>query len=270
MSKDTKELLPEAEMTIMSHLSELRTRLIRSVLAIVAGVIIVWIFFEPIFGFLKRPYCDYKANQASGGGSQPLADNVDECSFLITEITEGFTTQLSLSGWGGVILAMPVILYQLARFVMPGLYPGERRALLSFIPISIALMFTGMSMAYFLMPKAIEVLLGFGDDSFNALLSPKKYVSFFIKMLFAFGVSFQLPVVLVFLQKIGIVKPETLRNNRRYAIVAVIVAGAIITPTGDPFNLAAISIPMYLFYEISIFIGTRIRTKKIEVGPTAE
>ncbi len=258
MSEATKQVSNEAEMSIMSHLGELRTRLIRSVIAIIVCVVLVWFLFDRIFGFLKAPYCDYKTAQG------------DECDFLLTSITEAFSTQLSLSGWGGLVLATPVILYQLARFIMPGLYPGERRALLAFIPVSVFLMFAGMSTAYFLMPKAIEVLLGFGDaESFQPLLSPKGYVGFFVKMLFAFGVSFQLPVVLVFLQKVGLVKPETLRNNRRYAAVLVVAAGAVITPTGDPFTLAVISIPMYLFYEFSILIGTRIKTRSITIGDPA-
>ncbi len=258
MTSTKKDAVPESEMSIMSHLSELRMRLIRSAIAIVVGVIVVWAFFKEIFGVLEEPYCDYK----EGLGQ--------ECDFLLTTITEAFSTVLSLSGWGGLVLATPVILYQLARFIMPGLYPDERKVLAIFIPISVGLMFTGMATGYFLMPKAVEVLLSFGDiESFDAQLSPKAYVAFFVKMLLAFGVSFQLPVVLVFLQKVGLVKPETLRSNRRYAIVMVVAAGAVITPTGDPFTLAVISIPMYLFYELSILVGTRIKTRSIKSGDPA-
>ncbi len=151
------------------------------------------------------------------------------------------------------------MLYQLGRFVLPGLYPHERKALIPFIIISALLLAGGMFVAYLLLPRALGVLSDFGSDTFVSFFSPREYLGFFVKMLFAFGVAAELPLVLIFLQKVGVVKTETLARNRRLAIVAVVVLGAVITPTGDPFTLAVITIPMYLFYEIAILIGKRLK-----------
>ncbi len=240
---------PDGEMTLVGHLTELRKRLIRSVLAIVLGAIIVYIFREPVYGLLQDPYCEFQ--EAAGR----------ECRFLVRAPLEAFGVMLTMAGYGGLILATPVVLYQMGRFVMPGLYPHEKRALLPFIGISIVLLAVGMIVAYLLMPKALTVLLGFGVDTFEPLFGPTEYLGFFVKMLFAFGVAAELPLVLVFLQKIGVVKTETLAANRRIAVVAVVILGAVITPTGDPFMLGVISIPMYLFYEIAILVGKRIRKR---------
>ena len=231
---------PEGEMTLVGHLTELRKRLIRSVLAITVAAIIVYAFF------LQDPYCEFQALEGR------------DCEFVLLSPMESFGVRLTLAGYGGLILALPVVLYQIGRFVMPGLYPHEKRAIIPFVGISILLLALGMSVAYWLMPRALNVLEGFGSETFISFFSPSEYLGFFVKMLFAFGVAAELPLVLIFLQKVGVVKNETLRSNRRIAAVAVVILGAVITPTGDPFTLAVITIPMYLFYEISIIIGKRL------------
>jgi len=240
----------EGDMTLIGHLSELRTRLIRSVLAIVVGALVVYIFFDPIFDFLAGPYCDLKISQG------------EECEFLTTTPLEGFSVVLSLSGYGGLILALPVILYQLGKFVLPGLYPNERKVLMPFFAVSVVLLALGMVGGYLLMPKTLSVLTGFGSDTFVELFSPRAYTGFFVKMLLAFGVAAELPLVLVFLQLVGVVTTDTLRKNRRIAIVAVAVLSALVTPTGDPFTLAVLAIPMYLFFEIALIIGGRMTKRR--------
>lgn len=257
------EETPDGEMTLVGHLAELRTRLIRSVLAVTAAAIVVYAFFNPIFDLLQEPYCEFQAeNAAEGGGifATPSGDDSEStCALLVTAPLEEFNVRLTLAGYGGLILATPIVLYQLGRFVMPGLYPHERKALIPFVLISALLLAGGMVVAYLLLPRALSVLSDFGSDTFVSFFSPREYLGFFVKMLFAFGVAAELPLVLIFLQKVGVVKPQTLARNRRLAIVAVVVLGAVITPTGDPFTLAVITIPMYLFYEIAILIGKRIR-----------
>ena len=153
-------------------------------------------------------------------------------------------------------------MYQLGKFVLPGLYPSERKVLLPFFAISVLLLALGMVAGYLLMPKALDVLTGFGSDKFVELFSPKSYTSFFIKTLLAFGIAAELPLVLVFLQLVGVVKTETLKKNRRIAIVAVVILAAIVTPTGDPFMLSVLAVPMYLFYEISLIIGGRMTKRR--------
>ena len=239
-----------SHMSLLSHLQELRKRLIWSVLSIFLGSLIVWIFFKPIFGFLENPYCDWAAN--NGG----------ECTFLITDVLESFSVVISISGNGGLILAMPVILYQFARFVMPALYPKEKKIVVPFVFLGVLLFVGGAVGGYYLMPSAIEVLFSIGPDNFDENLKAQNYVSFYIKMIVAFGLAAELPLILVFLQKLGVLSTSTLRKNRRMAVVLILVLGAIITPAGDPFTLLAITIPMYIFFEISIIIGGRFAIQK--------
>jgi sec-independent protein translocase protein TatC len=236
-------------MTLVGHLAELRSRLIKSVLAIAAGAILVYIFNEQIFDFLADPYYDLRPEGADD-------------AFLIRSPLEGFSVVLSLSGYGGLILAMPVLLYQLAKFVLPGLYPQERKVLLPFVTASVVLLILGMVSGYLLMPKTLSVLSSFGSDSFVELFSPRDYVGFFVKMLLAFGIAAELPLVLVFLQLVGVVSTQTLRKNRRIAIVAVVLLSAIVTPTGDPFTLVVLAVPMYLFFEAAVIVGGRMTRRR--------
>ena len=243
-----------SEMSLLGHLQELRTRLIRSVLAIVIGAIVVYIFNEQIFGFLQEPYCDQRE-------AQDLP-----CKFLVRSPLESFSVVLSVAGYGGLLLALPVILYQLGRFVLPGLYPSERKVLLPFFGASVVLLGLGMVSGYLLMPKTLSVLDSFGPETFEETFSPSDYIGFFIKMLLAFGIAAELPLVLIFLQIAGVVATDTLRHNRRIAIVAVAILSAIVTPTGDPFTLGVLAVPMYLFYEISLIVGGRM-TKRRQLTP---
>ena len=243
------EMTP-GDMSLVGHLNELRVRLIRSVLAIVLGAVIVFVFFDQIFSFLERPYCELQESQGR------------ECTFLLTGPLEGFSVVLSISGYGGLILAMPFVLYQLAKFVLPGLYPDEKKILLPFVICSMILFAIGIGGGYLLMPKSLEVLGSFGTESFTELFAPLEYVSFFVKMLLAFGIAAELPLVLIFLQLVGAVPTAVLRRNRRIAIVGVVVLAAVVTPTGDPFTLLVLAAPMYLSYEISLLIGGRMTRRR--------
>ncbi len=236
------------EMSLFEHLTELRRRLIWSVASIVVGAIVVWIFQDPVFNFLSVPYCDIRPP--------------DDCNFLATRPLEPFSVKLTMAGYGGVILALPMVLYQMARFVMPGLYPHERKILVPFVLASVVLLLLGMTVAYYTMPQALRILLSFGGDQFEAFFSASEYLSFFMKMVFAFGLAFELPVVITFLQLLGIVQTSWLQKNRRFVVVAVVVLGAVITPTGDPLMLAVISVPMYLFFEIALLIGGRFKAQR--------
>lgn len=246
------------EMTLMGHLQELRSRLMKCAFAITLAAIGVWIFFDPVMDFLSKPYCDLQELK--------LAD----CKFIATSPLQPFNVKLTMAGYGGVIIALPVILYQLGRFVLPGLYPNEKRALAPYLVVATVLLFAGMWLAYAFLPKALDVLVNdLGGDRFEAFFRADEYLSFFTKMLLAFGIAFQLPVVMVFLQLVGIVKTETLKKNRRVAVIVVVVLAAVITPTGDPFTLAVLAVPMYLFYEIAILIGGRKKSPVDDAVPVA-
>lgn len=241
------------DLSIVGHLSELRSRLIKSIVAVVLGAIGVFFFTNPIFDFLSEPYCDIRP--------------VDDCVFLATGPLDQFSVQLSLAGYGGLIIALPVILYQIGRFVLPGLYPHEKKVMIPFFVISVVLLFLGMAVAYLFLPRALEVLSEFaGGDRFESFFNATEYLGFFTKMLLAFGLAFELPLILVFLQLIGVVQTQTLRQNRRIAVVVVVILGAIITPTGDPFTLLVLSAPMYVFYELSMIVGGRMTKNRLDVS----
>lgn len=239
-------------MSLLDHLVELRKRLIRSVIAVVASAIVVWIFRIPLLEFMEAPYCAFQSSNS----------DEETCRFLQSAPMEAFSVSLTVAGYGGILLATPVILYQIGRFVLPGLYPNEKRMLFPFLAISVILLTIGMVSAFALLPKALDVLFGFGPESYEPLFAPREYIGFFVKMLFAFGLAAQFPLVLVFLQMVGVVDPATLAGNRRIAFVGVMILGAVITPTGDPFMLAVLTLPMYLSYEVAILIGKQLRRRR--------
>lgn len=239
--KERKPTGPDGEMSLVDHLGELRIRIMRSMLAVVVAALVIWWKSTPLFDFISEPYCDIRPE--------------DDCNFLVTDPLGEFNTVLSLAGYGGLVVALPVILYQLGRFVMPGLYPKEKRALLPFLFVSVALLIAGIVVGYLFLPRALDVLGSIGSERFEQNFTPNAYLSFFIKMILAFALAFELPLILVFLQMVGVVQTETLRKNRRIAIVAVVILAAVVTPTGDPLTLAVLGVPMYLFFELSVIIG---------------
>jgi sec-independent protein translocase protein TatC len=234
------------QMSLAEHLEELRRRLMISIGAILAGAVLAWILYPEIFDVLVRPLCDVVPP--------------DECRLVITDPVQGLSTRMRVAGYGGVALAMPVILWQLWRFVTPGLYAREKRLAMPFVGSALFLFALGAGLAYWTMPRALDFLISVGGD-LEPFFTPDKYIQLITYMMLAFGIGFEFPILLIFLQMAGIVSNETLRSGRRYALLGIVVTVAIITPSGDPISLAALSVPMYLFYEASILIG-RIVTRR--------
>ena len=249
---------PTGEMPLMEHLGELRDRIIKVAVAVTVGAIAGWFLYPIMFDALLDPYCSIQG-----------VDNAD-CRLLQTEPLETFSVRLKMAGYAGIAMAMPVILWQIWRFITPGLHKHEKRYAVPFVVSALALFILGAGLAYWSLPKAIEFLIDVGgDDNFITQFRPAPYFQLVTYMMLAFGVGFEFPVVLVFLQLVGLIKPETLRNSRRYAIVAIVVIVAVLTPSGDPYTLTILSIPMYLFYEASIVVGavvTRRRRKSALAG----
>jgi len=235
----------EGHMSLTEHLTELRKRVVISSIAVALGAIIAWIFFDPIFEFLLRPHCEINGDNAL----------LEGCGLLATSPLDPFSTKLTVSGYTGIGLAMPIILWQVWKFIAPGLYAHERRYGLSFVIFSFVLFAMGASLAYWTLPRALEFLTNVGGPSFENVYTPKAYIGFVVKMMLGFGVGFEFPIVLIFLQVVGLVKNKTLRAGRRYALVGIVALVAVLTPSGDPLSLMALSVPMYLFYEISIGFG---------------
>ena len=239
---------PAGEMTLVEHLTELRTRLIISVLAVAVGMLIVFIFYDTVFDWLVKPYCDTSAD--------------GECRLLQTDPLEGFGVRIKIAGYGGIALAMPVLLWQLWRFVSPGLYSNEKRYALPFVGSALALFTLGAGLAYWTMPKALDWLADIGGDNLEQFYSPSKYFRLITYMMLAFGVGFEFPILLVFLMLAGIMQVDTLRRGRRYAYVAITVIVAVITPSGDPYSMLALSVPMIFFYEIAVVVGRIIERRR--------
>ena len=252
------------QMTLMEHLAELRNRLIKSAVAVVVGGVGCWIFYSFILDFLLEPYCQ----------TIPVEDRIDSklfgpeggCKLYVTDPLEPFRVRLTVAGYGGLALAMPVLLWQSWRFIAPGLYRHEKRYAVPFVAAGVLLFFTGGALAYWSLPRALDFLVSIGGPDLVSLFSPKLYLGFVIKMMVAFGIAFQFPIVLIGLQATGVVDNRTLRKIRSYAVVGIVILVAVITPSGDPFTLMALSIPMYAFYEIAILWGvlTRRRQRKRE------
>ena len=253
-------------MTLMEHLAELRNRLIKSVLAVAVSAVVCWILYPFILDFLLEPYCR----------TFPVEERIDShlfgpdggCNLFVTGPLEPFSVRITLVAYSGLALAMPVLLWQGWRFIAPGLYRHEKRYAIPFVAAGVLLFFLGVGLAYWSLPRALDFLKQIGGPDLVSLFSPKQYLGFVVKMMVAFGVAFQFPIVLIGLQVMGVVENRTLRRIRSYAVVGIVILVAVITPSGDPFTLMALSIPMYAFYEIAILWGvlTRRRQRKREAA----
>jgi len=239
-------------MTFLDHLEELRTRLIRSLIAIGVGAAVGLYFSPPIFRILMRPVLS-----ALPEGSRKLHP---------TSVMEKFTVYLKVGLYAGIFFATPYVLYELWRFVAPALYNREKRYVMPFVVTGTAFFLGGAVFCYFvILPPALGYLIGVGgvdDASFiEPLLSMREQLSFVLALELAFGVIFDVPLILTVLSMVGLVSAKFLADKRRYAILINTILAAIITPTGDPLNLALMAVPMCLMYEVGI-VGARVFGKK--------
>ena len=236
-------------MTLTEHLAELRTRIIRSALAVVIGAVLIIAFYDQVLTFLAQPYndlCDSKPASFCPPPDQRLN---------AFSPTEGFAARMRVGMYGGIILALPVILWQIWRFVVPALEAKEKKYAIPFVLSSVILFCAGGAMAYFTVGRALEFLISWSGESVNQVFGIEKYISLVGLMIFAFGVGFLLPVLLVFLQLVNVVSPRTLLGAWRYAIVGIFALAAVITPSGDPVTLMMLASPMILLYFLAVLIG---------------
>lgn len=234
-----------ADMTLADHLRELRYRLLICVGAVALLMIPAWFLYPWFIEILNQPYCSALV------GRNPDAN----CDFLVTNILDPFSLRLKVAGYGGLFLAMPILLWQLWRFIAPGLYRRERRYALAFVITSLALFVMGAAVAYLTLSKAVEFLVQIGGPDIDIRSGPNEFVRLSLFMMLAFGLGFEFPIVLVALQMIGIVTPQQLSSWRRQTVLIIVIIAAGITPSGDPFSLAALAVPMYLFYELAVLFG---------------
>jgi sec-independent protein translocase protein TatC len=229
-----------ATMTLVDHLSELRRRIAISIVAVGIGAVIGFLLAEPIIKLLLTPL--------PGG----------EVVFLT--VGGGFFVFLRVALIVGILLALPVILYQLWAFVAPGLLPEERKAALPWIPMTVVFFLIGTAVAWVTLPYAVGFLIGFQiEGSLTALPSAEAYFSFVTIMFLLFGLVMQFPIVLIFLDRLGILDVDQLRSMRRYVLLGVVIFAVVVTPGGDPISPIVLSGTMYLLYEFTIFMMQRRR-----------
>lgn len=257
--------IQDSSAPLIEHLAELRQRLIYSFVAFIIGMIICFTIWNPIFDFLTHPLCSAMALRGHS-----------DCGLILIKLQEGFFVAISISLLGGLVLSFPIIGFQMWRFVAPGLYKTEKNAFLPFIVASPFMFFLGASFAYYVVtPLAFDFFLGFqqtgsvldGEDVDNAAAgiafqgSAQEYLSLTIKFIVAFGMCFQLPVLLTLMGKAGLVSAEGLGNVRKYAVVAILVLAALVTPP-DVITQVILFVVVYGLYEVSIYLVSRVEKKR--------
>ena len=261
----TRDQIDDSSAPLVEHLAELRTRLIRSALAFIVAMIACFTVATPIFDFLSRPICT------------ALAERGQDCSLVMIKLQEGFFVAVKISFVGGFALAFPYIGYQLWRFVAPGLYKTEKNAFLPFLIASPFMFFLGAAFAYYaILPLAFTFFLGFQQG--GGLVSPEdaealqragitfqgsieEYLGLTIKFIMAFGLCFQLPVLLTLMGKAGLVSAAGLGSVRKYAVVGILALAAIATPP-DVVSQVVLFTVVYGLYEISIFLVRGIEKRR--------
>jgi sec-independent protein translocase protein TatC len=225
-------------MSLMEHLDELRRRIIHSALYLAAGFIVAYVFHERLYGFVQMP--------------------LDRLGIKLnyTHPMDALNLYLQVSLIGGAILASPFILYQVWLFIAPGLYQREKRFVIPFMTATMGLFLGGAAFGYFyVLPGALKILiLGFGQK-FNPIITIEEYTGFFLSIILGLGISFEMPILIFFLAMFGIVSPKFLWKNIRYAILAIFLVAAIITPSPDPWTMCIYAIPMLTLYLVGILVA---------------
>jgi sec-independent protein translocase protein TatC len=242
----------DGSMTMVEHLTELRTRLIISVLAVAVASVVGFIFYDEILRFLTGPY--EKALLALDPSKRPEGV-LGEGRLVYSSPVDPFLTVLKVGFFSGLLLALPVVLWQLWRYVTPALTKRERRLGIPFVLSSVLLFAGGTVFALAIIPRGLSFLLGFGGTELLPLLTVDRYLGFLIFLILAFGLSFEFPLLLIFLAGVRVVTSAQMRKGRKYAYFGIAVFAAIATPTQDPYTMLLMTAPLMLFYEGAILVA---------------
>ena len=229
-------------LTLAEHLRELRARLFRASLGVIVATVAVWNFYPSIFAIIRRPFEDIH-------GSHPSA------VLALTGITSGFSLQLRVSLAAGFVLSSPIWLFQLWRFIAPGLHRHERKWAYIYSAIAAPLFLGGIALAYYVMPRMLDVLYEFTPADVSNVTSVDSYLTFFLQLTLFFGLGFMLPIVFVMLNAVGILSGRRLVSAWRWIILGAFVFGAVATPSGDPLGMTIIAIPMILLMLLAVGVA---------------
>ncbi len=244
----------DTSMPIMEHLRELRMRIVRSLLAITIGTIVILAVYDPVKNFLTKPYrelCKQRPDFKCDGSLFSLGP------------LDGFAARMRVCAYGGLILALPVVLWQIWRFIVPALSKKEKRYAVPFIASSVFLFSVGCALAYWTLDKALEFLISWSGTEVTQAYQVTKYISLVVLMMLAFGIGFLSPVLLVFLQLANAVTPRTLIKQWRYAVMGIFIAAAVITPSGDPISMLALAIPLTFLYLVAVLVGWLLTRRRV-------
>ncbi len=231
-------------MTLKEHFGELRRRLIIALVAFVVAGIVSAVFYNGMLTVLQHPYCSINARN---------------CNFYVTAPLDPLTLRVKLAAFGGLVLASPIILWELWRFITPGLRRNERQYAVPFVSASVLFFCAGAATAYWTFPHALHFLIAVGGPKIHELLNPNNYLTLILLMMLLFGLTFEFPVVLVALQLARVVTPGQLLHWWRWAVISITVVAAVFTPSSDPFSMLALAVPLVAFYFISIGVGKLFR-----------
>ena len=252
----TDETADAHKMPLLDHLVELRARLLKSVIALLLAFLVCFFFAEPIYAFLTEPLAAI------------LRERREDPRMIFTALTEVFFTYVKVAFFAGAFISCPIFLTQLWLFVAPGLYKKEQKALAPFLIATPVLFFVGGALVYYVIfPLAASFLVGFevlgGEGDLDIVLEAKvsEYLSLIMKLIFAFGLCFQLPVIMTLLARVGLATSAGMAAKRKYAVVAVFVVAAVLTPP-DPVSQISLAIPIILLYEISIYMAKLVERKR--------
>ncbi len=244
-------------MTLTQHLGELRHRLMICVIALSLGALVCVVAYEPILHFLLRPLCSVYATTShhSNNDGQLLPGLNGSCNLYVTSPLDGLTLRVKIAVFGGLVLASPVILYQLWRFITPGLEARERKWAIPFVAAAVTLFLLGAATAYYTLPHALAFLKSVGGPQLQSIYDPIPYLGLILLMMGLFGLTFQFPVILVALELARVVSSAKLLHAWRWAVIIITVVAAVFTPSSDPFSMLALALPLVFFYFVAIGVG---------------
>jgi sec-independent protein translocase protein TatC len=239
---------PAATMTLVGHLTELRSRVAKALLAIALGTVVGFLWYDHgLLTFLTEPYC------ALPGELRLQGD--EDCRLVVLDVFGGVLLRLKIGMLAGVVLSSPFWLYQLWAFITPGLKRNEKRYTVSFVAASTLLFAGGAFLAWLTLRKGLELLLSLAGNEVAFQLTAPDYLGFVISLLVAFGLSLELPLIAVALNLVGVLSYDVMRRSRRWIFFLTIVFAAFVTPTQDPFTMLAMAVPMVLLFELAIQIA---------------